>query len=393
MKKILYVLILLISASGLANARGLGVIGKPAVEKPQEVEIPDLVVKGRIHFDLKWFGGDDLYTKKADSISMNKARLSVTKNLGNGFSGVIEGNFAGAIDTWYLGDAYVAYQLPVGKIQLGNQKPGYSLAFEASSNTSVFNTNNRVQMLSLLSLPINSNIYLPGVAYVLYEKTYGAVLGVYGKNADEEIGEEDEKMSREPRRYTGRLYFAPVKDDNQTLHLGINLNHEKGGAKTDDDPYLLTDRNSVNRNLVGEFGYQYNSVSFVAEYINGLRKIPSASEGKRIKFIGRSAELVVALTGEKSDYVSGTFSAAKVNSPLSEGGSGAFYIGGRLSQAIEKDTADNDKKTKTTEGYASLNWAPESNVRIVFEYGKKSKKEDGKSKKGDTYLLQTRYFF
>jgi phosphate-selective porin len=387
MKKILYVLVLLISASGLANARGLGVIGKPAVEKPQEVEVPDLVVKGRIHFNLNWYGGDT-NSKKPDPIGMDKARLSVTKNLGNGFSGVIEGNFAGGVGTWYLGDAYVAYQLPVGKIQLGNQKPGYSLAFEASSNTSVFNTNNKVQILSLLSLPINSSIYLPGVAYVLYEKTYGVVLGAYGKNAEEEFDNETyEEVSREPRRYTGRLYFAPVKNDNQTLHLGVNLNYEKGGAK---DAYnALMDENSVNRNLVGEFGYQYSLVSFVAEYIDGLRKIA----GNKTEFGGGSAELVLALTGEKSDYVSGTFSAAKVNSPLSEGGSGAFYIGGRFSQATEKDTT-NDSKLKTTEGYASLNWAPESNVRIVFEYGNKSTKKDGEDKRsGDSYKLQTRYFF
>jgi phosphate-selective porin len=376
MKKNIYVYILLLFVNINVFTLADGIIDDKKIPQPQQNLLDGLTVNGRVHMKARWYSGD-LNEGRVDDMFVDRARLTITKDLGNNFMVIIEGNFAGSSEkSWYLGDAYIGYKLPAGMLRIGNQNPDYSLTLAASTNLYAFNTYNRIHLLSLLSTEniTTGNVYLPGVSYRLYGARGGVALGVYGKSNDETFVDE---VERELRRYMGRFYFAPLKNEEQTLHFGININYEDGGLKSIDDR---------NHNLIGEFGYQYKMAYINAEYIDGSKKVL----GERTDFSGYSTELIINLTGEKSGYVMGTFGGLKVISPLSRGGNGTFYVGIRYSNAEEIEV-ENMKKI-TTQGDIALGWAPEDNVRLILEYGKKQVKTVEKSK-GDSVVLQARYFF
>ncbi len=273
-------------------------------------------------------------------------------------------------------DAFVAWKgLPDTILTLGNMKVPFSLEWLQSSNDILFAER------SLANALVPERRF--GFATGHHGDAWTAVAGVFGNAASNGVTGDGVAAA-------GRITYAPILGERETLHLGLAGIH-RSRARTDDDfslstqaeaflfgrPFVDTDTipevASVSR--VGtEMAYRNGPLLVQAEYIR--TEIQRFNGLPSLGFQGGYVEGSVVLNGPGRDYAltpeGGTtyavFKGVKVPEQMrvSRGGAGVFELSARFS-AIDL----NDRRLgggSERDVSVGLSWYPEPNVRLIANY-------------------------
>jgi len=203
-----------------------------------------------------------------------------------------------------VADAYIAYSgFEWVDITAGKMKEPFSL--ERLTGSSSLTTIERSMVTSAFS---------PG-------RSYGVKVGENKKNYTWGLGVFQKKTNSDSTRaVTARATFAPVRNKNQTLHLGLSASirdrqnndfqiKESAEVNTADNIIRSARFDADKSHLSGiEFAWQYNSVRFQSEFIS--EKIEQVS-GQDWNYYGYYLQASWFVTGESSSYKKGRFKGVK----------------------------------------------------------------------------------
>lgn len=278
--------------------------------------------------------------------------------------------------TMPIKDAFVAWKgLPDTILTLGNMKVPFSLDWLQSNNDTLFAER------SLANALVPDRRF--GFAMGRHGEAWTAVAGVFGNAASNGVTGDGVAVA-------GRVTYAPILGERETLHIGLAGIH-RSRSRTDDDfgfsstaeaflfgrPFVDTSTipevTSASR-LGAEAAYRNGPFLVQAEYI---RVDVQRSYGlPSLGFQGGYVEGSVVLNGSGRDYAltpgGGTayavFKGVAVpeGHRVSRGGTGVFELSARFS-GIDLDDRGfrGGSERDTTVG---LSWYPEVNIRLIANY-------------------------
>ncbi len=178
-------------------------------------------VNGRVHFDAYAFDRDIADT--TGTTEFRRARLTLSgKALGWEYK--MEQDFGAGTNLDGLRDLYIAKNALGGKFTIGHFKPYRAMEELTSSNEILMMERPYVTATGLF----NGRQFQQGVGYLRAGDNYTAGLSVF--NLRSAAGVRNEGMG-----YAGRVTYAPINNDNSTLHVGGWISSEdlnKGSATT-----------------------------------------------------------------------------------------------------------------------------------------------------------------
>lgn len=216
-----------------------------------------------------------------------------------------------------------------------------------------------------------------GVSGTIYDDQWALKLGVFGDGPGE--GNTD----NEGHSYVARGIIAPIKQPDQTLHLGavirykitdagVNQARFRGRGESNVIETLLVDTGviaSVDNTLhyAADAMYQKGPFAVQGEYHRIKLNRSSAS---KLSFDGGYFQASYFLTGDQRGYSvkDGAYTGVKVLNPfnLSNGGSGAWEIGARYSYLNLNDA---DITGGALDSYSlALSWYPLDRLRFSMNY-------------------------
>ena len=311
---------------------------------------------GRIHFDAYAFDRDKVDT--TGTTEFRRARLTLQgKAFGWGYK--MEQDFSAGNTTAGFRDVYVTRKALGGLVTIGHFKPYRSMEELTSSNE-----------ITMMERPFSSatGIYSgrqfnQGVGYMKAGENYTVGATVF--NLREASGPRTEGAGA-----AGRVTYAPINNDNNTLHFGVSASTEntnKGsgnlvatanyaGRRGPSQTIATTSGASgdsvdvIGLEAAGAFGPLY----FQSEYANATYNQPIGGSQDVETFYVMGSWM---LTGQHKAYKSGNgvFGSAK--------GEGMWELTGRY-DTIENDIA-NREASSTTLG---VNYYFNPNVRLMFNY-------------------------
>jgi phosphate-selective porin OprO and OprP len=293
-------------------------------------------VRGRIHADANFADQDEAVTGRPDinATTIRRARLGVQGTVFEDIDYILEADFAN--NSVSLADAYLEYTgWPVG-IRLGHFKTFNSLEETTSSNYITFLE--RAAFINAFGLGVRRI----GVG-AIYDKNKHFTLsaGYFGGNAGEQAPQESDAFG-------ARATFAPINNEQQTLHLGgsvrtrnagitssTNFNTALFGYSARGADLALTD-SFINTGAIGnsdtfwalELAGVWGPFSVQSEYGQLDVDTPSAIGGSPT-YKGWYVDGSWFLTGERRPYSNGVFGRVKVKNPVFKGGKGAWQLAGR----------------------------------------------------------------
>jgi phosphate-selective porin OprO/OprP len=332
---------------------------------------------GRLHFDV---GGGEGRGSDLDESSLWRGRLRrawVEFEAAFNRSWTFEGQIAPFDRDEPIENLAIGYSgsAPL-VVVLGNVKEPFSLEELTSSNDITFMERSLANAL----VPGHNT----GLAIGMSGERWTAVAGVFGGNLNDRV--DDEGLA-----VTGRVTFAPIRKDDEVLHLGISGSHRafdrnqevEFSTVPESRPYEtpLVDLDAIEdaRNLsrLGlEFAYLRGSFRIQGEYI--LAHVDRA-ENADTSLHGGYLQASYVITGQKQEYeVSpgglhkgvehAVFSGIDVDDEdrVSRGGAGAWELAARWS-ILDARGQDLDGGRLQTVGLG-LNWYPEKNMRVMANY-------------------------
>ncbi|WP_105104366.1 OprO/OprP family phosphate-selective porin [Microbulbifer pacificus] len=175
---------------------------------------------GRIHFDTYLFDND-----LEDAIStteFRRARITLKGNIYD-WSYVLEQDFAGGSTLNGFRDVYLAHTFLNGEVRIGQFKPFRSMAEMTSSNE-----------LTMLERPFSSatglydgNQFQQGIGWTGVLDCF--TLGMMAFNLRDAATPRNEGVGA-----AGRLSWAPINTDHETLHLGTSISYENANQNSSD---------------------------------------------------------------------------------------------------------------------------------------------------------------
>lgn len=167
---------------------------------------------GRIHFDAYAFDRDLAAT--TGTSEFRRARLTLAgKALGWDYK--VEQDFSAGSNLDGLRDAYIATAFAGGKVTIGHFKPYRSMEELTSSNEILMMERPFASATGLFS----GRQFQQGVGYQRAGENYTAGFTVF--NLRGAAGSRNEGMGA-----SGRVTFAPINNDNNTLHFGGWISQE-----------------------------------------------------------------------------------------------------------------------------------------------------------------------
>lgn len=202
--------------------------------------------------------------------------------------------------------------------------------------------------------------------------------GVYGDGVND-----DNETDETQHAFGTRVTYAPINDGNHVWHLGASYRFAEPGAADDSvrfnarpgtrmaDGIRSADTGTIANvesfDSVGlELGYTYENYALQAEYLRtGVNRENGLGD---LDFDAWYVQGSWFLTGEQRSYKanSGGFGGIKVNSPLGEGGWGAWELAARYASLNLSDDDVNGGEQDTT--HLGVNWHPNNNVRFNLNY-------------------------
>ncbi len=321
---------------------------------------------GRLHLDAAHFFDDK--TDHPSGAEFRRARLGMKGKVSKDFGYKIQLDFAN--EGVAFKDVYLNYTGIDGlEIRAGNHKPAFGMENMTSANDITFIERSAVSSAFETSQIIGLGGFAGGDNW-----SFGA--GIYNDDAG------TQSTSDEARSTSARLTFAPVADENNTLHFGLAGSYREPDQANDTFDFdaraenALQSTDSVSAVLTTSesaalYGVELAGVlgpfSAQGEYFHA--KIDN-NAGRNPRFNGGYVQASWILTGERRPYIgkAGKFGRIVPKNPLdpSKGHWGAWELAARYSTI---DLTDASVSGGEMDNYtAGLNWYINKNIRLMGNY-------------------------
>lgn len=264
-----------------------------------EADIGGYVVAGVDHYGAFY---DEEGVDSATNTVLRKLRLGLELAYGKHWSFELDGDYQYDGDEQVLefDDVWLRYDgFGWGGVQVGRMKEPFG--FERTSGYSSLMTNER---------SLATSAFAPG-------RSEGVMVNRAGKKATWALGVfREDADAKSPRAVTGRVTFAPLNTEHQTIHLGLagswrDMRGERFQIRDHGEVYSA---DNVIRSprfdaddlalLGGEFAWSRDSVTVTSEAMTQrVRQVG----GDEWQFTGGYAQLGYLLTGEHRGYSRGEF--------------------------------------------------------------------------------------
>ncbi|GAB3749596.1 OprO/OprP family phosphate-selective porin [Lysobacter olei] len=362
--------------------------GAPKIETKGGIKVTsadkkfEASVGGRIHFDAYAFDRDLAHT--TGTTEFRRTRLTLAgKALGWEYK--LENDFSDSSPTGGFRDVFIAKSAFGGKVTIGQFKPYRSMEELTSSNE-----------ITMMERPFASatGIYSgrqfnQGIGYMRAGDNY--TFGATVFNLRNASGSRNEGTGA-----AARVTFAPINNDNTTLHLGLsgsteNLNQGSANvsavanyAGRRGPSQTIATTTGASGDSVDAFGLEaaasFGPMFLQSEYARATYGAPLGGDQDVETFYVMGSWM---LTGHHKPYksASGVFGSPKLTDK------GAWELTARY-DTIENKDIENREATSTTLG---LNYYINSNVRLMFNYTRGENEVTGDET--GQYALRTQFSF
>ena len=314
---------------------------------------------GRIHFDAYAFDRDIAAT--TGTSDFRRARLTLAGKA-YGWDYKVEQDFAAGSNLDGLRDAYIATALAGGKVTIGHFKPYRSMEELTSSNEILMMERPFASATGLFS----GRQFQQGVGYQRAGDNYTAGVTVF--NLRGAAGSRNEGMGA-----SGRVTFAPINTDFNTLHFGgwaslednnhgsadlvatANYAGRRGPAQT------IATTTGASRNTVTAYGLEaagsFGPLFFQGEYVNATFGQPLGRDQDVVTWYLQGSWLI---NGGHRGYKSatGVFAAPRVTDK------GLWELAARYDTIENRDIANR----RATYVILGVNYYVNANLRFMFNY-------------------------
>ncbi|QCO68009.1 porin [Luteimonas yindakuii] len=315
---------------------------------------------GRIHFDAYAFDRDN--ADVTGTTDFRRARLTLAGKAA-GWEYKVEQDFTGGSTTEGFRDVFIARDALGGKVTIGHFKPYRSMEEMTSSNE-----------ILMMERPFASatGIYAgrqfqQGVGYLTSGDNYSFGASVF--NMRSASGPRNEGMGA-----STRATWAPINNDDSTLHFGASYSHEnlnKGSADVSASA-VYAGRRGPSQTIARTTGASGESIDTVGlEAAGAFGPLFFQSEYARATYgqpLGGDQDVDTwylmgawTITGERRPYRVGT---GVFNSPRPNGPYGAWQLTARYDTIENKDIAGMEASSATF----GVNWFINPSVRLMFNY-------------------------
>lgn len=315
-------------------------------------------IGGRIHFDAYAFDRDIAAT--TGTSEFRRARLTLAgKALGWDYK--LEQDFSAGTNLDGLRDAYIATGLWGGKATIGHFKPYRSMEELTSSNEILMMERPFASATGLFS----GRQFQQGVGYQRSGDNYTAGFTVF--NLRGASGTRNEGMGA-----SGRVTWAPINNDNETLHFGGWASQENANQGSADmsavanyagrrgPSQTIATTTGASRNTVTAYGLEaagaFGPLFFQGEYANATFGQPIGGDQDVSTWYLQGSWL---LNGGHKPYkaATGVFGSPKVDK-------GLWELTARYDTIENKDIADRE----ATSVILGVNYYVNANLRFMFNY-------------------------
>ena len=315
-------------------------------------------VGGRIHFDAYAFDRDIAAT--TGTSEFRRARLTLAgKALGWDYK--LEQDFSAGTNLDGLRDAYIATGLWGGKATIGHFKPYRSMEELTSSNEILMMERPFASATGLFS----GRQFQQGVGYQRSGDNYTAGFTVF--NLRGASGTRNEGMGA-----SGRVTWAPINNDNETLHFGGWASQENNNQGSADmsavanyagrrgPSQTIATTTGASRNTVTAYGLEaagaFGPLFFQGEYANATFGQPIGGDQDVSTWYLQGSWL---LNGGHKPYkaATGVFGSPKVDK-------GLWELTARYDTIENKDIVNRE----ATSVILGVNYYVNANLRFMFNY-------------------------
>ena len=316
-------------------------------------------IGGRMHFDAYAFDRDVVAT--TGTSEFRRARLTLAgKALGWDYK--IEQDFAAGTNLEGLRDAHISTALWGGRATIGHFKPYRSMEELTSSNEIPMMERTFASSSGLF----NGRQYQQGVGYQRSADNYTAGFTVF--NLRSPAGPRNEGMGA-----AGRVTWAPINNDNDTLHFGTwgRLEHATQGsadlsavanyAGRRGPAQTIATTTGASRNTVTAYGLEaagaFGPLFFQGEYVNATFGQPLGNDQDVTTWYLQGSWLI---NGGHKGYKSatGVFAAPRGTDK------GLWELAARYDTIENRDIANR----RATNVILGVNYYVNPNLRFMFNY-------------------------
>ena len=314
---------------------------------------------GRMHFDAYAFDRDVVAT--TGTSEFRRARLTLAgKALGWDYK--IEQDFAAGTNLEGLRDAHISAALWGGRATIGHFKPYRSMEELTSSNEIPMMERTFASSSGLF----NGRQYQQGVGYQRSADNYTAGFTVF--NLRSPAGPRNEGMGA-----AGRVTWAPINNDNDTLHFGTWGSLENANQGSADlsavanyagrrgPVQTIATTTGASRNQVTSYGLEaagaFGPLFFQGEYVNATFGQPLGRDQDVVTWYLQGSWLI---NGGHRGYKSatGVFAAPRVTDK------GLWELAARYDTIENRDIANR----RATYVILGVNYYVNANLRFMFNY-------------------------
>ena len=315
-------------------------------------------IGGRMHFDAYAFDRDVVAT--TGTSEFRRARLTLAgKALGWDYK--IEQDFAAGTNLEGLRDAHISTALWGGRATIGHFKPYRSMEELTSSNEIPMMERTFASSSGLF----NGRQYQQGVGYQRSADNYTAGFTVF--NLRSPAGPRNEGMGA-----AGRVTWAPINNDNDTLHFGTWGSLENANQGSADlsavanyagrrgPVQTIATTTGASRNQVTSYGLEaagaFGPLFFQGEYVNATFGQPLGRDQDVVTWYLQGSWLI---NGGHKPYkaATGVFGSPKVDK-------GLWELTARYDTIENKDIANR----AATDVILGVNYYVNANLRFMFNY-------------------------
>ena len=315
-------------------------------------------IGGRMHFDAYAFDRDVVAT--TGTSEFRRARLTLAGKA-YGWEYKLEQDFGAGTNLDGLRDAYIAKSALGGKFTIGHFKPYRAMEELTSSNELLMMERPFASATGLFS----GRQFQQGVGYLRAGENYTAGAAVF--NLRGASSSRNEGMGA-----SGRVTFAPINNDNNTLHLGAWYSYENANQGSDNlsASFNYAGRRGPSQNIATTTGASRNEVTvyaveaagsfgpafFQAEYADASFGQPLGADQDVTSYYVQGSFM---LNGGHKAYkgATGVFGSPKVADK------GLWELTGRYDY-VENETLNRE----VTSWILGMNYYVNPNLRFMFNY-------------------------
>ncbi|WP_448673635.1 OprO/OprP family phosphate-selective porin [Pseudoxanthomonas mexicana] len=338
-------------------------------------------IGGRIHFDTYAFDRDIAST--TGTTEFRRARLTLGGKA-YGWEYKLEQDFGAGTNLDGLRDAYIAKSALGGKFTIGHFKPYRAMEELTSSNELLMMERPFASATGLFS----GRQFQQGVGYLRAGENYTAGAAVF--NLRGASSSRNEGMGA-----SGRVTFAPINNDNNTLHLGAWYSYENANQGSDNlsASFNYAGRRGPSQSIATTTGASRNEVTVYAVEAAGSfgpaffqAEYADATFGQPL---GRDQDVT-------SYYVQGSFMLNGGHKPY-KGGTGVFGSPKVADKGLWEltgryDYAENETLNReVTSWILGVNYYVNPNLRFMFNYTQGDNEVPVNGEETAQYALRTQF--